>query len=133
MRVAAVLVLACALLPSCSTPVPATVTFGPSIRMTKEPTIAVLAVAQRPQIEQSLLAAGLIVPPDRPANYWLEVDVGASRGSQSCGPIANVKYTLIRRGTPILVVKARGPTGACDPNVFDEMSRLMESYFGDGG
>jgi len=132
-RVAAVLVLACALLPSCSTPVPATVTFGPSIRMTREPTIAVLAVEQRVEIEDSLRAAGMIVPHDRPANYWLQVDVGSSRGSQSCGSIANVKYTLIRRGTPILVVKGRGPTGRCEPNVFDEMSQLMESYFGDGG
>lgn len=133
MRVVGVLVLVFALLPSCSTPVPATVAFGPSIRMTEEPTVAVTANEQRVQVEESLRAAGLIVARDRPSNYWLQVDVGSSRGSQPCGRMANVRYTLSQRGERILVIKGRGPTGSCNPNVLDDMSRLMESYFGDGG
>jgi hypothetical protein len=117
------------LLAACATPVPATVTWGPSMPITEDPSVFVMTNEQRPRIEQSLRDAGMIVVGSSgDANYRLEVAVGSSRGSQPCGKTANVRYILSRLGSRVLVIKGRGRTGACAPNVFEDMSRLLESY-----
>ena len=63
------------------------------------------------------------------ANYVLEVRIGNSRGSRSCGSTNNVAYTLSTRAQRVLVIKGRGQTGSCESNILDEMSRKLASSF----
>jgi hypothetical protein len=97
------------------------------------PRVFVTANDQGPRVEQSLRDAGLSVVEPADATYLLRVDVGNSRGTQACGSTKNVRYILSKGRTRILVLKGRGRTGQCSPNIFDDMSRLLESYFGAGG
>jgi len=43
-----------------------------------------------------------------------------------------VLYILNGRAGRILVLKGRGMTGGCSPNIFDDMSRLLARHFGVG-
>lgn len=133
MRIGTLLVFALALLPACSSPVPATVTWGPSMQIGEGRGVFVTANEQAPRVQQSLRDAGLSVVEASDAPYLLRVDVGNSRGGQACGRTKNVRYILHKGRARILVLKGRGRTGQCSPNIFDDMSRLLESYFGDGG
>ena len=130
MRVAWILALAVALLPSCTSLVPATVTWGPSEPISDERTIFLTARSQRVEIERSLRDADFVVANTRPEGYVLRVDIGRNRGSQPCGTLNNVSYILSRGSTRILVIKGRGLTGSCTPNILADMSRMMQSYFG---
>jgi len=135
MRIATALVVALALLPACSTTVPATVTWGPSMEVTAGREVSVSANEQSARVQRSLSDAGLVVS-DRgaAAPYQLRVDIGSSRGSrQGCGSINNVRYILNKGRMRVLVIKGRGPTGECQSNTLDDMSRLLESYFGGEG
>ena len=117
------------LLPSC-TSVPATVTYGPSMAITGEPVISLAARKQHTRIELSLRDAGLDPTGDwSGTSYGLEVKVGRTRGSRDCGTTNNVVYILNRGGMRVLVIKGRGMTGSCSPNVFDDMSQKLAEYF----
>lgn len=62
------------------------------------------------------------------AAYSLEARIGKSRGRSSCGSTRNVIYTVETGGERALVVKARGKTGNCEPNVLDQLGRTAASY-----
>ena len=133
MRVAGLLVLLLAFLAACTTTVPAVVTYGPAVPMDEAPLVRVSANEQLPRIEQSLRDAGLMVASrGADANYDLLVKVGGNRASKPCGPTTNIVYDLTIGGARVLVIKGRGFTGTCQPNIFDDMSRMLETYFGDG-
>ncbi len=121
-------------LPSCTAVVPATVTYGPSIAITGEPVIWLMAAKQLDRIERSIRDAGLI-PTNNPGrtSYGLVVKLGRTRVTRACGTINNVVYILSRAGQRVLVIKGRGMTGSCSPNVFDDMSQQMARYFQHGG
>ncbi len=123
------LVATCVLL-ACSSYVPATVTWGPTGTISAEPTIFVRATGQAGRIAQSLTEAGLI-PADAStgSNYELTVNVGRTRASRPCGPVANVSYVLSQNTGRLLIIKARGAMGTCSPNIFDEMSHRLASFF----
>jgi hypothetical protein len=116
------------LLPSCT--VPPTVTYGPSMAITGKPVISLAARERYARIEQSLRDASL-----DPTGQWdstsygLEVRVGRTRSSKSCGTTNNVVYNLSKGGQRVLVIKGRGMTGSCNPNVFDDMSQKLATYF----
>ena len=57
------------------------------------------------------------------------VTIGRSRGASQCGPRANIIYALNQRSTQILVIKSRGRTGNCEPNMLDQMSQKLATYF----
>ena len=44
---------------------------------------------------------------------------------------SNVVYILDGRGGHLMVIKGRGLTGACVPNIFDDMSQKLATSFGD--
>jgi len=125
------LVVPLAFMAACSSHVPATVTLTPPMPIKKDLTIFVLAQRQRERIVQSLRDAGLVVSDEWDnTGYSLTVRVGSNRGSAECGGTNNVDYTLSGAGQRLMVIKGRGRTGSCDPNIFDDMSRKLASFAG---
>ncbi len=111
--------------------VPATVTRMPRSPLKADPAIFLQSTRQWPRIAKSLSDAGIqLAESYSEADYILNVKVGRSRGSRSCGGGSNVAYVLDDRGGHLMVIKGRGLTGACVPNVFDDMSQTLASYFG---
>lgn len=116
-------------------------------------TIYVIPEQDPGPIRESLEREGFVVSPDASsAAYVLRVDVGARRATKACGTVNNVRYRLgsdltnayelsrteitklEARPAPtsyfrILEVTARGPTGGCRPNVYDEMSAALRASF----
>ena len=119
------------LLAGCTTTVPPTVTQGPLIALSEEPTIFLIAAKQDVRIQQSLSDAGLtLVSSASDADYHLVVTIGRSRIKWQCGYSANIIYSLSRpNNSPILVIKARGKTGPCEPSMLDEMSQTLAAHF----
>ena len=122
------LLLQLALTLGCTSTVPATVTMGPAGPLETPAKIFLTAARQPERIAQSLRDAGLeVVSHWNSANYALQVDVGSSRGSgRECGSVNNVAYILSRAGVRYMVIKGRGMTGSCTPNVFDDIMGRRE-------
>ena len=128
---AVAVVLQLVLLSSCTTPLPATVTRAPVSPLKSNPKIFVRAAAQRERIVESLRNAGLeAMNSSSGPDYTLEVRVGRSRRSTPCGGISTVAFVLSHEGRYVLVIKGRGLTGSCRPNIFDDMSHKLSSYVG---
>ena len=118
-----------ALLPGCTSAVPATVTMSPGSPLEPNATIFLNSTAQRERIAQSLRDAGMTPTAQfQEADYALDVKVGRSRGSAACGGVSNIAYILSRADSRVMVIKGRGRTGSCTPNVFDDMSRKLASF-----
>jgi hypothetical protein len=129
----ALLVAPLGLVLACTSKVPATVTVSPPLPI-KSAKIFLLAHSQRDRIAKSLIDASLDVTDEWTTDsYALTVRVGNRRGARACGAVSNVAYEL-RGIVPnagaqrLMVIKGRGGTGSCEPNVFDDMSRLLASY-----
>jgi len=121
--------------PSCSGLVPATVTLSPQIPIKKGATIFLLARVQRKQIVTSLQSVGFVVADElAEGSYVLTVTVGRSRGGprKDCGTVNNVAYVLNDVSQRLMVIKGRGRTGACTPNIFEEMSQVLANHSSDG-
>jgi hypothetical protein len=84
-----------------------------------------------PRVAESLRTAGVQLTESlSEADYTLNVKVGRGRGSNSCGGTSNVAYILDGGRRHLMVIKARGLTGTCIPNVFDDMSYKLATFFG---
>jgi hypothetical protein len=117
-RVAALLLMV-----ACTTYVPPSTRVVGTIDLMGEPLILVESNRETDRIEASLRRAGLGVSSSiREANLVLDVKASEARLSKQCGGLRNVLYRLRQRGDMVLYVKARGYTGACEPNTFDAMS-----------
>ena len=114
---------------SCSTMVPATITWPPSPALDGEPAVFVVAVHQRESIKRSLEKAGVRAVESGIASYTLRVKVGSSRDTRECGSKNNVNYLLSAYGSVVLAMEGRGWTGDCQDNMFDEMSALLAAQF----
>jgi hypothetical protein len=128
-----VLFLAATALASCATRVPPTVTLRPQVELDPNAGIFVAANRERPRVLLSLVDAGLKVAEDyKDARYSLSVSIGRSRGGGRCGSNANIAYILdaIATGQRAMVIKGRGQTGECQPNILDDMSRQLATSFG---
>ena len=124
---------------ACSSKVPATVTLSAPF-MKNRPIYVTLSAAftgrpadataaqQRESIVASLSNAGLH-PTNVPAeaNYDLLVRLGKARSRSDCGILHNVIYILTADGREIAIIKARGKTSGCTPNVFEDMSARLAS------
>ena len=126
------IVLPLGLVSACTTEVPATVTLKPNAPLRSNATIFLVAPEQRDRIVTSLVAAGLQVTDEWTGDtYSLTVKVGNNRTGHSCGAVNNVAYVL-SRGERLAVIKGRGPTGSCEPNIFDDMSQKLASFKASG-
>ena len=116
---------------ACTSPVPPTVTRPPTLPLKANPAIIVEANRQIPRIEESLRQAGVrLAESYAEADYILKVNVGRRRGNQTCGGTSNVAYILDGKTGHLMVVKGRGLTGTCTPNIFVDMSHKLVTYFG---
>jgi hypothetical protein len=119
------------LLSSCTSPVTPTVTRPPTTSLNAHPAIYLQASVQRPRILDSLHGAGIRTATSlEKADYILAVNVGKRRVNMKCGGMHNIVYTLSGKRFPLMEIKGRGLTGDCMPNVFDDMSQTLVSYFG---
>ncbi len=115
----------------CTSPVPPTVTRTPMTPLKANPTVFLQATVQRPRIAESLRQAGVrLAASFGEADYILNVNVGRRRGNLPCGGTSNVSYILDGRAGHLMVIKGRGMTGTCTPNIFVDMSQKLASYFG---
>ena len=115
----------------CTSPVPPTVTRQPATPLKANPAVYLQATVQGPRIAESLRTAGVrLVESYGEADYILNVNVGRRRRNQECGGSSNIAYILDGRGSHLMVIKGRGLTGTCAPNVFDAMSQKLVTYFG---
>jgi hypothetical protein len=115
----------------CTSAVPPTVTRAPTTPLKANPAIFLQATVQRPRIAESLRNAGIRVADSfGEADYILNVNVGRRRRNQACGGSSNIAYVVDDRNSHLMVIKGRGLTGTCAPNVFDDMSRKLATYFG---
>jgi hypothetical protein len=123
------LILPLGLMSGCASIVPATVTSQPRVPIKKGANIFVVARAQRERIVESLVDAGLNVSDEWVVDgYSLTVSVGRWRGGSGCRGVSNVAYVLNGGGRMLMVIKGRGQTDHCEPNVFDDMSRMFAAY-----
>jgi hypothetical protein len=127
---AAVLVAAILGLAACANTVPPRTTWGPSHAINLEPRIFVAASSQLERTKESMTKNRFtLVPSEREANYLLQVDIGSPRAPLDCGATSDVSYTLSAGSERVLVIKGRGKTGTCEPNVLDDMSLHLRSVF----
>ncbi len=137
MRIAQMIAIAIAiatqvvLVSGCTSPVPPTVTRAPTTPLKENPAIFLQASVQNPRIAESLRNAGVRLSESyAEADYILNVNVGRRHDDQTCGGSSNIAYILDDRNSHLMVIKARGLTGTCAPNVFDDMSQKLATYFG---
>jgi len=115
----------------CTSPVPPTVTRAPATPLKANPVVFLQASVQKPRIAESLQKAGVrLAESYAEADYILNVNVGRRHKNQTCGGSSNIAYILDGRNSHLMVIKARGLTGTCAPNVFDDMSQKLATYFG---
>ena len=129
---AGLIALQIVLVSGCTVPMAPVVTQTPSASLKAHPAIYVQTSVQRPRILDSLHGAGIRTTNSiREADYTLTVVLGKRRVKMQCGGMHNIIYTLGDMDYQLMEIKARGLTGECTPNVFDEMSQTLASYFGD--
>ena len=128
--IAATALLTVSLLTSCASTVEPTITQFPIAELKPDAPIYVIANRQRPRVVRALRDAGLNIT-NRVTNdsYSLRVMIGRSRVSRSCGPKANTVYILNAFGQRLFVLKSRGFSGECEPNMLDDMSRVLAQQF----
>lgn len=119
---------------SCATQVPPTITIHPQIALDPDAALFVTSNRERPRVVRALGDAGLKVANEsQNAGYTLQVRVGRTRGRADCGNNANVAYILKAAGRNAMVIKGRGRTGECQPNILDGMSQELAWAFRSGG
>ena len=129
-----VLLLSAIAVASCATQVPPTITMHPQIALDPDAALVVTSNRERPRVVRALGDAGLkIANGYQNAGYILRVRVGHTRGRSDCGNNANVAYILKAAGRNVMVIKGRGRTGKCQPNILDEMSQELALAFRFGG
>jgi hypothetical protein len=113
---------------SCASDVPPTVTRNYGYPIEKKMDIFLIAPDERARITESLEKAGLKpVEVRKDVGYTLDVRLGGNRRTEPCGSVRNVTYILSGPTGRLLVIKGRGATGTCQPNLYDGMSALMAS------
>ena len=128
---AGLIALQVVLVSGCTSPVPPTVTRPPAMSLTANPMIYLQASVQRPRILESLRNARIRVAGSfEEADYILIVVLGDRRVDMKCGGMHNIMYTLVGERVELMEIKGRGLTGECVPNVFDDMSQTLATYFG---
>lgn len=110
----------------CSSVVPATLTQRVYEPIDRDAGIFLIARQHRAEIIESLEDAGIQLSRGTgDMAYALEVRLGDVRARTRCGTVQNVSYQLMGAGQRLLVIKGRGPTGRCELNIFDDMSREL--------
>ncbi len=127
----AALLLVCSAVAACGPTAPAVYVAEP-LPAEPPPVVQVTAAKQKDAIVRALRAAGVQIG-DHAAPYLLRVTLGVDQGSKPCGTLNNVRYAVRREGRTLLEVTAKGWTGTCVPNVFDEASQALQRQLAETG
>jgi hypothetical protein len=115
----------------CASRVPPTVTRAPTIPLKENPKIYLQVIGHKARGAESLRNAGVrLTESNAEADYILNVNVGERRGRRDCGIVNNIEYILYDNGRDLMAIKGRGLRGTCVPNIFDDMSQKLATYFG---
>ena len=115
----------------CASHIRPTVTLQPAYPLDANTPIFLSAQRQRARILKSLNNAGFRTARARADTpYFLIVKIGKTRTRKDCGIVANVSYDLRDSNRHITVLKGRGATGNCEPNILDAMSVKLASLKG---
>jgi hypothetical protein len=88
--------------------------------------IYLTAARQKDNIKRALRVAGFrIVDRMEDSLRLMRVTIGVDQGSQTCGTLNNVRFQIRYEGRNVVEATAKGWTGSCQPNIFDEVSREM--------
>jgi len=102
-----------------------------------DPAIFVTAARQKDPVLRALKDAGFhIVDAPGPDVYLMRVTLGVDQWSRPCGTLNNVRFSLRQQQLTLIDAEAKGWTGTCQPNVFDEVSRALRTRvlaFTEGG
>ena len=91
-----------------------------------------IAAREKETALRSLREAGVAVVEDpTEASYLLRVTIGVPQGMKACGQLRNAKFALRREGRTVLGLASKGWTGACEPHVFETLSRELALALGD--
>ena len=112
---------------SCTSAVPPQVRILSPLDPATMPSVLLSANDEQDRVAEALSNAGVAVAADmRQATLILTARLGTPRGTKhKCGGIRNVVYELSQRGGLVAVIKARGLTGTCTPNILDAMSEEL--------
>jgi hypothetical protein len=113
----------------CHGKVPYTRVIGP-VPENEQRVIYVTAERERDVVLQQLEKAGFTIvsePSESPAR--LDVRMGTPQARRSCGRYRNLVFNVSRGGIRVVVIKARGWTGSCEPNMLLEMSHELARVF----
>jgi hypothetical protein len=120
-----------ALAAACSSTIPARVTRPPPLPIDANAAFFVTATQQRDRVAQSLVNSGFTATDAwADATYSLNAKFGGSRSTDPCGSVNNVVYEIYFQGQRVMVIKGRGATGACHPNILDEMAQAIRKHAG---
>lgn len=127
-RVLAVLILLVA--GGCASPVPPrTQVFAP-IDVGAEQRLYVSTNDEREAVLAALRQAGFAITEDlQELPFVLTVRLGSRRSTSACGAVRNAVFQLMHSGVQIAVIKGRGSTGSCDPNILLDMSAELARLF----
>lgn len=88
--------------------------------------IYVTAARQKDEIIHALRDSGFhVVDRMEDGLRFMRVTIGVDQESRPCGTLNNVRYQLRFEGRNVAEASAKGWTGSCQPNIFDEVSRQM--------
>lgn len=112
-------------LSGCSPITPKVQVFEPLNDVGDKP-IFVTAARQKDGVKQALRNAGFQVADRIEDSLWLlRVTIGEDQDSKGCGTLNNVRFQLHSEGKDIAEANAKGWTGLCQPNIFDNISQEM--------
>jgi len=125
-----VLAVALALGFGCSSIVPPETRVVAPIDSSMPATLYVVTNDEGETLFASLRRAGFTLVRDpRESNAALNVRFGSWRARRSCGQVRNVVYDLRLNGVRVAVIKGRGWTGSCSPNILGAMSSELARLF----
>lgn len=90
----------------------------------------VSSTGERGAVVDALTRNGFSIATDlRETPLTLSVRLGGKRSTQACGSVRNVVFELLHAGIRIAVIKGRGRTGSCQPNILVEMGAELARLF----
>lgn len=97
-------------------------------------TVYVISATHKLPAADALRRSGFEIVGDlASAGFVARFTVGVDKSFGNCGTLNNVKLALTSHERQVLEIAARGWTGACHPNVFDDMARVLQQEFVDVG
>jgi len=117
-------------LAACASPVPPRSRIFAPLDPGIPPELYVTTTSEREAVLAALVQSDFSIAHDlRDTPLVLAVRLGGRRATRPCGSIRNVAYELLHEGVRIAVIKGRGWTGSCSPNILRDMGAELRRLF----